>query len=150
MVHTGENVARNCSASKMIEYAMNLQSHYLWNGCFEDRDQVCDHSQLAVIFKATEASQGSNKMAIRRKKSAVSFWLNLIKLPFTYNSCCRTAIELQNDIAACQPWPIMAINTLMVVARSTTGQPTTTTTRNWPQDAKNCNVVYLTALWLIY
>lgn len=40
-------------AKLMPPCELNLWSPYLWDGCFEDSDPVCDHSHSAAIYKTT-------------------------------------------------------------------------------------------------
>lgn len=71
---TGDRLQHN---QLLHSCALMLWSSCLWNGCFKDGDQVCDHSQSAVVFKALTC----DKTGIRLSQSAIfRLWTNGIKL----------------------------------------------------------------------
>lgn len=65
--------------------AMNLQSHSLWNGCFEDREQVCGNWRLVTIIKTTLVPSRQMKTAKTWSQSAFHLQLNGGELAITCN-----------------------------------------------------------------
>lgn len=61
---------------------VNLWSPCLWNHCFKDVNQVCDHSGSVGLI-VTLVNQDSNKTAIRRHQPIIG--LSGVKLAITSN-----------------------------------------------------------------
>lgn len=70
-VTLGKKVVGNHGTTKIIRCELFLP----WNGCFEDREQVCDCLQLVAIFTLSLVCQDRNKVPIR---CLLSVFFNLI------------------------------------------------------------------------
>lgn len=82
---TGKNWLESQYDKKWLQLcAMNLQSYCFWSGRFEDRDQVYNHSKSVTVSctKATLVHQDGDG---RQSQSAVSLWLNRVKLAIICN-----------------------------------------------------------------